>query len=147
LTAVDVERGRRLFSGRESFKSGAPSCLSCHQVADLGSLGGGLLGPDLTAAYSRLEGRKALSAWLSAPPSLTMQPVYKAHPLEGDEILALVAWLKHSTESGTTTAPRGSLPFLLWGIGGVVLLLGAFDLIWRRRLRGVRRTLVGGSSR
>lgn len=147
LTPIDVERGRRLFEGRERLTGGGPSCLSCHEVDGTGVLGGGLLGPDLTAAYARLEGRKALSAWLSAPPGLTMQPVFRTKPLEGDEVLALVAFLKQSAENGKPATGRGSLAYLLSGVGGVALLLLAFDLIWKRRLRGVRRTLVGGSAR
>lgn len=78
LTAVDVERGGRLFRGADSFASGAPACLSCHTVQGIGGLGGGRLGPDLTSVYARLEGRNPLAAWLSAPPGLTMQPDRKS---------------------------------------------------------------------
>lgn len=142
LTAVDVERGERLFRGAESFASGAPTCLACHTVYGIGGLGGGRLGPDLTSVYARLEGRNALAAWLSAPPGLTMQPLFKRNPLESEEVLALVAYLKHAAESGASDARPATLKFLLAGIAGSVFLLLAFDFLWRNRYRATRRPLT-----
>jgi len=147
LTPFDVERGRRLFEGAESFAAGAPACVGCHSIDGLGGFGGGRLGPDLTDAYSRLEGRKALAAWLGAPPGLTMQPVFKDKPLDGDEILGLVAYMKSRAESGPHAPPAGPLEFLLAGVCGVAGGLVAFDLVWRRRFRAVRRPLVKGAVR
>ena len=106
LTDEDVELGHRLFLGRDAFAAGAPACVSCHDVDDLAALGGGQLGPDLTSVYARLEGRKALGAWLAAPPSAVMQPLYRDAPLESDEILALVAFLKQRAEGGQEEAGR-----------------------------------------
>lgn len=142
LTAADVELGRRLFMGSEPYANGAPSCVSCHTVAGIGWLGGGRLGPDLTSAYDRLEGRKALSAWLASPPSLVMQPVFAEHSLEGEEVLALVAYLKDAAEAEGTEAPASTLEFLLAGFAGAVFLLLLFDFLWRRRYRATRRPLV-----
>jgi mono/diheme cytochrome c family protein len=62
LTPADAARGRALFVGDEPFASGAPACNSCHTTVGLHGLMGGRLGPDLSAAYARLDGRKALSA-------------------------------------------------------------------------------------
>ena len=146
LTEADVERGRRLFLGAERFKNGAPACISCHTTAGLPGLGGGVLGPDLTAAYGRLEGRTALTAWLSAPPSATMQPVFAKRSLEGEEILALVAWLQHEAEGGDFESSPRSLPFVLAGIAAAGALLVLFDIFWRGRFRGVRRPLVHGGN-
>ena len=142
LTAADVELGERLFRGAEAYENGAPACLSCHTVSGIGGLGGGRLGPDLTSAYARLEGRKALSAWLASPPSLVMQPVFKKHALEGEEVLALVAFLKDSAESGMPEAGPATLEFLLAGFGGSAFLLLLFDFLWRKRYRATRRPLV-----
>lgn len=147
LTAVDVERGRRLFEGRDAFAAGAPACISCHEVSGTEGFGGGRLGPDLTDVFSRLEGRKALAAWLGAPPSLTMQPVFKDRSLEGEEVLALVAYLKSTAETGRPDPARGSLAFLIAGVAGLAGVLVAFDLVWRRRFRAVRRPLVRGVAR
>ena len=142
LTAADVELGERLFRGAQAYQNGAPACISCHTVSGIGGLGGGRLGPDLTTAYARLEGRKALSAWLASPPSLVMQPVFKKHPLEGDEVLALVAYMKASAESGRAEARPATLEFLLAGFGGSAFLLLLFDFLWRKRYRATRRPLV-----
>jgi mono/diheme cytochrome c family protein len=137
-----VERGRALFLGRADFGAGAPSCISCHTTEGLGSFGGGALGPDLTSAFARLEGRKPLAAWLSAPPSLVMQPVFRNKPLNEEEILALVAYLRSTAESGGRESSGLSLDFLLSGIGGAAVLMVLLDFSWRRRYRAVRRPLV-----
>jgi ubiquinol-cytochrome c reductase cytochrome c subunit len=145
LTAADVQRGRDLFMGVAAFEAGAPPCASCHTVAGLGGFGGGLLGPDLTSAYGRLEGRKALGAWLAAPPSAVMQPVFKNHGLESEEILALVAVMKDAAESGAGEAESSTLSFVLSAIAVAAGLMVLFDILWRNRFRSVRRTLVENS--
>lgn len=142
LTAADIALGRELFMGKAAPVNGAPSCISCHTVGGLGGLGGGRLGPDLTDAYDRLEGRKALSAWLGAPPSLVMQPVFKDRALEGDEVLSLVAFLKSVAESQEDEAAASTLQFLLSGFGGALLLLVLFDFLWRKRYRATRRPML-----
>ena len=142
LNAADVEKGRALFQGSKAFTAGAPACISCHAIAGIGGLGGGKLGPDLTAAYSRLEGRKALVAWLAAPPSPVMQPLFTGHELNEDEILAVVALLKDAAGRGEREADSTSLTFILLGIGVCAALLVVFDLAWRNRFRAVRRPLV-----
>lgn len=148
LTAADVERGRRLFTGREEFQSGAPSCISCHSVRDLSGLGGGLLGPDLTSAHARLEGRKALAAWLSAPPSVVMRPVYAKAPIDPEEILPIVAFLQNQAESGDAPLSRPpSVEFVLLGLGGAGALFVLMDFAWRRRYGSVRRNLLSKRQR
>ena len=147
LTPADVTRGRALFEGRAAFASGAPACLACHDVAGLGGLGGGRLGPDLTTAYARLDGRKALAAWLSNPPSAVMAPVYRAAPLEGEEVLGLVAFLADAGAGGEVAAASSTLDFLLWGLGLAAALLVLFDFAWRDRFRAMRRPLVDAARR
>ena len=145
LTENDVERGRRLFVGHDAFAAGSPACLSCHDVAGLPALGGGRLGPDLTHAYSRLEGRKALGAWLSSPPSAVMQPLYRDAPIDPEEILALIAYLESQAEEGVDAEPSSPLLFVLLGIGLAAFLLILLDVLWRSRFRSVRRTLLAQS--
>lgn len=142
LNDADIERGKRLFLGLETAANGSPACVSCHAVHGIGGLGGGRLGPDLTDAYARLEGRKALAAWLGSPPSAAMQPIFKPRPLEGEEVLALIAYLKDAAESGESEAASGLLKFVLAGFGGAILLLLLFDFLWRRRYRATRRPLL-----
>ncbi|MAF66975.1 MAG: hypothetical protein CMJ84_15130 [Planctomycetes bacterium] len=145
LTEIDIERGRGLFMGTVPYENGAPACISCHTASGIGGLGGGRLGPDLTDAYARLEGRKALSAWLGSPPSLVMQPVFKNHALDGEEILAIVAYLKSVSESEGAAEPASVLQFVLLGFGGSALLLLLFDFLWRGRYRATRRPLIRDS--
>jgi mono/diheme cytochrome c family protein len=149
LTAADVALGRALFTGETSLANGAPACVSCHSAADLGGFGGGRLGPDLTAAYSRLEGRKALGAWLAAPPSPVMQPLFADRPLVNDadneEVLAMVAFLEECARSGEPESPPLTVEFVLAGLGGAAALMVVLDVFWRRRFRAVRRPLVARS--
>ena len=142
LTPEDIVVGRELFIGTTPFERDAPACISCHTTLDVQGFGGGMLGPDLSTAYARLEGRKALAAWLTKPPSLVMAPVFKGHDLQEDEILGLVAYMKSVAEQGATEAESKTLEFLLAGIGSAALLLLSFDYFWRRRYRAVRRPLV-----
>jgi mono/diheme cytochrome c family protein len=145
LTEADVKRGEELFHGIQAFASGAPACTSCHTTQGIGALGGGRLGPDLTEVYARLEGRKALAAWLSAPSSPTMQPVFRDKRLDGEEVLALVAYLKSEAERGVAPAGSAAVAFTIAGIGIASLLLVVLDFVWRQRYRAVRRPLVSGT--
>lgn len=142
LTAEDVARGRELFLGRERLVNGGAACIACHSVQGVGALGGGKLGPDLTRVYERMQDRKQLAAWLSAPATPTMLPVFKAHPLEPEEILSLVAFFEQSAKKGREDDSPSALRFFLLGLGGAGVGLAIFDALWRRRFRGVRRMLV-----
>lgn len=145
LTQADVERGQALFMGATRFLERAPACVSCHTLSAVSGLGGGLLGPDLTSAYSRLEGRKALSAWLASPPSAVMQPVFAGHALDSEEILALVAFLQEASATGEAGATTNSMSFVLAGIAAAAVLLVLFDVFWKTRFRSVRRALLANN--
>ncbi|MBI2893610.1 MAG: c-type cytochrome [Deltaproteobacteria bacterium] len=146
LTRADEALGRALFSGARRLEAGGPPCMSCHTVRGLGALGGGRLGPDLTGTYGKLGGQQALATWLASPPSLTMQPVFKGHPLTPDEALGLVAYLKSAGSRGGA-AETSSVNFVLLGLVGSIFSLVLFDFTWRRRFRAVRRPLVTGGKR
>lgn len=144
FTDEEIEKGREIFVGHRPLAKGGAACLSCHNVQGLTPMGGGMLGPDLTQVWGKLQGRKGLAAWLSSPPTPTMQPIYKKHPLADDEILPLIAFLEHAN-AGREEATSARFNFFLLGMlgtGGVFVLL---DYLWRRRFRGVRRTLVHSS--
>jgi len=142
FTPVEIAEGRDLFLGNKRLANGGASCVSCHTVKGIGGLGGGKLGPDLTRVYERLHGRRGLAAWLMAPASPTMQPIFKTRPLQSEEVLPLVALLEESARQGGEADSTAQFNFLLLGLGGAVLGLLAFDAIWRRRFRAVRRPLV-----
>jgi hypothetical protein len=142
LLPEDIEEGHALFVGAQPLKNGGPACIGCHHVNSLGSLGGGRLGLNLTRSYARLEGRKGLSAWLAAPPSLTMNPVFTKHPIDEAEILPLVAFLKAETEQDRPESTSSLINFVLAGVLGAGVMLVVFDRIWNKRFRAVRRPLI-----
>lgn len=144
FTPQDVATGRDLFVGIQSLANRGPACVSCHTVRGIGGLGGGRLGPDLTKVYERIGGRKPLAAWLVGPATTTMRPVFVAHPLTPEEILPFVAYFEQAAQQSGEDEGVMPLNFFLIGLGGAALGLAAFDAVWRRRFRGVRRTLVGG---
>lgn len=141
FTEQEMEQGRQLFVGLKPLASGGPACLSCHSVQGASLLGGGQLGPDLTAVWNKLQGRKGLAAWLSSPPTPTMQPVYRNHPLDSQEILELVAYLE-SAKDERETSSVARFTFFLLGLAGTAGGFVLFDYVWRRRFRAVRRELV-----
>ena len=144
FTAQDVETGLRVFKGVTPLANGGPACISCHTVRGLGLLGGGRLGVDLTKVSERVGGRKPLSAWLVSPATTTMQPVFREHPMEPEEILSLVAFFENSAKQVGDDDSVAPLTFFLIGLGGMVLVLGLLDSLWKNRFRAVRRPLVSG---
>ncbi len=148
LAEVDIIEGAQLFTGSKLLKNGGPSCISCHSVNRPWPEVGGNLGPDLTQAYSRMQGRAALTAWLSAPPTTTMQSIFKKHPLSPKEARALVALLESSSTLKTSSNDflLVWLSLIFYGFGGVVLILIIFAGVWKKRFRAVRRPLVDYSN-
>jgi len=147
FTPQDVLAGRALFTGERPLAAAGPACVSCHTIRGLGGLSGGRLGPDLTLVYERLRGRQALSAWLTAPASPTMGPVFKTKALKPEEILPLVAYFEDAARKGGQDDSAALLNFFLLGLGGSVVALVTFDKVWRRRFRGVRRPMVHAKER
>lgn len=146
FTEADVAQGREIFIGTHRLSNRGAPCVSCHSVNGLGLLAGKKLGPDLNEVYERLNGRKGLATWLSAPATPTMQSVFGNRPLDSEEILPLVAFLADQAEAAPESSQPATLIFVLVGLAGTVVVLLAFDLIWRKRLRGVRAQLVHGSA-
>jgi mono/diheme cytochrome c family protein len=142
FTPQDVALGMALFTGERRLANGGPPCISCHTMKGMTGLHGGRLGPDLTLVYERLQGRKGLGAWLSAPASPTMAPVFKTTAISGDEIFALTALFANEAQNRGTDDQTALLNFFLLGLGGAVIGLVSFDRIWKRRLTGVRRQIV-----
>ncbi|MBI5473948.1 MAG: c-type cytochrome [Ignavibacteriae bacterium] len=142
FTPRDVEIGQGIFMGTIATKNGGPSCMSCHTVQGIKLFGGGTLAPDLTTVFERYQGRKTLSTWLSAPATPTMQSAFKKQALEGEEILALVAYFQSTLARNPEDVSAERLNFILVGLAGALLVMGLFDVIWNKRLRTVRRALV-----
>jgi mono/diheme cytochrome c family protein len=130
LTPSDAARGRELFAGRLPLANGGTACIACHAVHGTGAAEGGRLGPELTKVYERVGGRNALAAHIFAAATPTMQPLYKEHPLEPEEVLSLTAYLAEADKEGVEDASPVPLNFLLLGLGGTVLGLGAVNVFW-----------------
>ncbi len=145
FTSEDVVAGRNLFLGKRDLKNSGPACISCHTVHGLGGLSGGRLGPDLTKVYERIGSRPALAAWLQSPATTTMRSVFSAHPIDSEEILPLVAFFENTAKAPAEDTAVPMLNFFLIGLFGAALAIAAFDGIWRRRFRAVRRPLVDAS--
>jgi mono/diheme cytochrome c family protein len=143
FTDEEIDKGHELFVGLTRLSNGGAPCLACHSVQGAYATGGGMLGPDLTQVFNKLQGRKGLAAWLSSPATPTMQPIYKKHPLTDDEILHLVAYLEKAKE-GREEVSTYRFNFFLIGLAGTAGGFVLFDYIWRRRFGTVRRTLVHG---
>ena len=139
-SAGDAETGKRLFEGSDRFAGGGPSCLSCHSVAGVGALGGGQLGPDLTGAFAKYGGEKGLQGVLEAVAFPTMAPIFTRKQLTAQERADLVAFLASAADDQRPGRAAGKLVGLAVGVAAVIALLAL--LIWRRRLYGVRRSLV-----
>ena len=142
LAAGDADVGRRIFTGEQRLANGGPACISCHAVGGLPLLGGGTLAKDLRA--TAMTYGDGLASVLQTTPFPVMQDIFSRHPLTDEEISDLVAFL---TQAGDEDAPGGSrIAFPVAGFTGTFLLLVLAGLMWRSRLRGVRRPLIGGRS-
>ena len=142
FTTKDVETGREIFIGAIAMRNGGPACISCHTVQGIGGFGGGALAPDLTTVFERYEGRKTLSTWLSAPATTTMQSVFKKQALDPEEVLSLTAYFQYTLQRAPEDASTARLNFVLIGLGGSLVMLALFDVVWNKRFRAVRRPLV-----
>jgi len=146
FTEADVARGMALFTGHEKLKGGSAMCMSCHRMSGIGGLGGGNLGPDLTRVYEKGQhttgGRAVLSAWLMAPSTATMQPIFKDHPMTSGEINALAAYFESTMAERPADSSTSRVAFLLTGLAGAVLGVFFLDAIWSRRFHSVRKSLV-----
>lgn len=137
-----ADTGKALFEGSNRFANGGPPCLACHSIAGIGALGGGALGPDLTGAYGRF-GADGIASVLATTPFQTMEPIFDDQPLTAEEQAHLAEFLSRAAVSKRTAASVGQLALL--GAGGAVFLLLVMHLIWRRRLKEVRRPMVARS--
>jgi mono/diheme cytochrome c family protein len=139
--AGDPKIGQRLFTGERQLANGGPSCISCHSINTLQPLGGGTLAKDLTSA-AEIYG-SGLATVLDETPFPVMQDVFAGRSLTPQEVADLAAFLAQVDES---SSDRSRLAFPLAGIVGTIFLLVLTGVLWRARLRGVRKPLIGGRS-
>jgi mono/diheme cytochrome c family protein len=140
-TPQDIPAGMRLFTGQTKLAQGGPSCMSCHSVSRIGPLGGGALGPDLTTLnrrYTEVE----LASMLKAPAFPTMSKLFANHTLTNEEVVQLFAYLQ-SVRTETPDLHVAGTRYVGGSVAGVLLALGGMSFLGRKRLRGVRKSLVG----
>lgn len=140
----DVQAGQQLFVGGTALSNGGTACISCHSMKDIGALGGGMLGPDLTLANARYRDPELISI-LRNPNFPTMNSVFGAHPLSDEEIVQLYAMLQDAKKTAQTTpftSDTGEFKFPLIGMGTLVIALAGMNLTWKNRHRGVREEIV-----
>lgn len=148
FTQQDVGLGKDLFMGHKKLANGGPPCVTCHTYNGAAGFGGGRLGPDLSKAYERLQGRKAMGAWLYAPATPTMNSTFKKAAMKADEeILPLLALFESTARAGGEDDRTGMAGFFAAGFVVAVLCLGLFAVIWNARFRAVRDPLVVSSTR
>jgi len=147
FTDADRAAGHAIFTGARKLTNGGAACNACHSMHDLSALGGGHLGPDLTLVYERLKGRKSLSAWLTAPATETMQPIFKNRPLEAEEIHVLAAYFEDAAKYSEADASVSRMTFLLLGLALAAGTIFLFDVLWKGRFHSVRRPLVNAITR
>lgn len=147
VTPEDIPAGLDLFTGRVALMSGGTACISCHTLKGVGALGGGTLGPELTAVNIKYRDPELISI-LQNPNFPTMQSVFGARALSDDEIVKLFAVFQNSKLQNPTapvqTAARAAAEprFLLIGALASALALVLMDRLARNRLKGVREQLV-----
>lgn len=145
-TAADLADGGDMYAGRRRLAQGGPACVSCHSLARTRGLGGGRLGPDLTAAGKRLGQVPGLTNWLSNPPTPVMRTLFRARPLTPDETFALAAAIDDAGAYGASSARPRRAEFAAYAIALACALLAAMAHVWRDRIRAVRRPLVDAAS-
>lgn len=138
--AGDPAIGQRLFTGQILLANGGTACISCHNVSQVGALGGGALGPDLSHVATRY-GEAGLTAALTGLPFPTMQGVFAGRPLTPAEVEHLRAYLLQADRAAPAQEPA-RYTFLWIAMAGALALLGLSHVLWINRHRGVRKPLV-----
>ena len=127
--AADAETGKKYFTGELQFENGGPACISCHNAGNVGSYGGGSLGPDLTSGKSMF----IATSWLNSDGTPVMGPIFSKRNITETEAASLKAFL--SSTDGQTPANTGKGKFLITGIIGTIVMLIIFSIVWSGRYR------------
>jgi mono/diheme cytochrome c family protein len=138
LPQGNAANGEAIFLGYSPLKNGAPFCIGCHRIDDTGLLGGGTLGPDLSNAYT-VYGEAGLDGILSNLPFLTMRPIYANNSFTDQEKADLLAFMK--SVAGEPTVDKEPVIIGI-SLAGFLVIMLAFAIVWRNRIRSVRKQLV-----
>ncbi len=135
----DPAAGRRAFTGELALAGGGPSCIGCHTVSSIRSLGGGALGPELTHTAQRYPG-PGLAAVLGNIAFPTMIGPFTNRPLTPQEQADLVAFLVEADQGGAPVPvfAGGAITTNTWrvlgiGLAGAVALTVLLAFFWPRQ--------------
>ena len=133
-TKEDILIGQNLFSGKQVFKNGGPSCISCHDIRYDNVVAGGGLSVELTDVYERLK-KEGVEGMITGLPFPKMKASYQNHKITEEETTQLVAFLKEVSEQryyqlGLTSYKN---VLLIWGVIGAAILMGILPLFWYKR--------------
>ncbi len=129
----DANIGRQYFMGARRLTNGGPPCISCHS-AGVGSLGGGVLGPNLTKVYADPSKNPLLnSVWINNPGTPVMGPVFSNRNITDEEVTHLRAFFQQQSKGEVASSKTGA--FAIIGIGGFIGILIIFNIIWAGRYR------------
>lgn len=125
--------GKQLFTGEAAFINGGVPCMGCHTAGNVGGLGGGNLGPDLSKAHSKF-GEEGLAASIQNVTFPTMVGVYAESPLTPPEVAHLTAFFA-AVDNGVEGGNGDQITIAYWIIGGigVIILFGVMGLFWPRQ--------------
>lgn len=138
----DPGRGRAIFIGAKHLTNGGTACMACHRAATVAS-GGGQLGPELTLVHHKLGGDRGMPPWLSNPPTKVMAAVYRFRPLTAAEIADLTSFFRETSEASRQLSNAPLRQVQLFGIGGSLFLFVVAGVFWCRRIRSVRKAVLG----
>lgn len=130
------KEGIDLFNGVERLENGGPSCISCHVLNFQGVSDGGLLGVDLSDAYTNVNKEKGLQTILKSPTSPIMKITYANSPITPEEMKKLIALLKKADQNKNYQVISTNMIFLLeYSVFGVAIIMLVLLFIWRKRLK------------
>src|ERR1041384_7571494 len=95
IVPSDIDAGHALFTGSTRLTGQGTACISCHNVNGVGRLGGGTLGPDLTAVNTKYKDNELIGI-LQNPNFPTMKSVFGTRPLNDEEIVQLFAYFQNA---------------------------------------------------
>ena len=135
-----TKNGKDLFTGSTRFANGGTACIACHDTAQLGLLGGGMLGPDLTGAYAQY-GEAGLVAVLNSIPFPSMVSVYEERPLTPQEQADLTLFLQETADDDPPSRAGRHFVMYIFAFVALDVFLGLM-FFWRRRSPQDRRHLL-----
>lgn len=130
-------RGQALFEGKIPFHRGGPACALCHRMAAVAN--GGTAGPSLTGEFTKL-GPAGMRVILRTLPFAAMAPLYEQRSLTEQEQSDLFSFFRQAP-----AGPRSSWNTqLIAGISivGFLIFLAITGVVWKNRIKPVRKSLV-----